>query len=155
MAKKRIYFWDFQQTENRFEFYLRLQDKRLKEMYEDGIVYILLHSKKTGWFSKPSHTIELKKSKKEGLTRLEDLGMVNEFTRPLDCLIKPAKEEKYNLAVNFPCNVIIAHKFNKDMPLPKISFVSLVAAEQFLRMLNETTEQFLSKHHELWGEINF
>lgn len=82
MAKKRIYFWDFQQTENRFEFYLRLQDKRLKEMYEDE-VYILLHSKKTGWFSKPKHTIELKKSKKEGLTRLEDLGMANEFTRPL------------------------------------------------------------------------
>ncbi|MBQ0139773.1 MAG: hypothetical protein KBT36_10780 [Kurthia sp.] len=156
MAKKSVYFWDFQQTENRYEFYLKLQDKRLKKMYEDGIIYILLHSKKTGWLlRKPIHTFELKKSKKEGLTRLGYLGMANEFTRPQDCLFKPAREEKFNSAINFPCNALIAHKFNKGMPLPKLGFTSVVAAEQFLKALNEATEMFLSEHHELWEEINF
>ena len=155
MVKKRIYFWDFKPTEYRFEFYLILQDKRLKEMYDDGIVYIVLHSKNTGWFSKKTHTIELKKSEKEGLTRLEDLGMVNEFTRPQDCLIKATKNENFNSSIVFPCNVLIAHDFKKGMPLPKLSFVSSAAAEQFLTGLNEATEQFLNEHHELWGKINF
>lgn len=68
---RSIYFWNFQQSRNRYEYYLELQDKRLLEMYEDGFVVLLIYSTiPRGLFKKSVRTIELQKSKKEGLARL-------------------------------------------------------------------------------------
>ena len=155
MNKKRVYFWDLVQAKNRKEYYLKLQDKRLLDMYKDRLVLILIHCKKPkGWFNKTIHTIELAGSIQEGLDRLDLLGLNNEFIQSQDCVIKPAKGERFNQAISVPTIALITHKFTGDTPLPKLIFRMNDDAQQFLLQLNDATEQFLEAHSDLWQIIN-
>lgn len=153
---RRVYFWDFQETSNRCEFYLILHDKRLRDMYKDGIIVLLIHSTvPRGLFKKSVRTIELQKSRKEGIARLMELNATIEADSDVEqFIVKPAPNERFNLALYPTSNSLILHRFKKEQPLPKFAFDKSIDAERFLYELNEATVQFINKNSAMWYELN-
>ena len=101
-------------------------------------------------------TLELRKSKKDGLARLIELGVNNEGATDIeDFIIKPAKSERYNPALIYPRNALILHRFKEGQPLPKLAFDSIRGAERFLNALNEATGCFITENKSLWENINY